>query len=406
MVHYCHICNNYKHPLHCCSVLKQPRPTASLGGCGLVNAMFVQLPDSLFKENLAPPTLPTALVTISGGSLSSSVVEAEVAKIAAVQTSWKWEAMPHGANAFLVSFPSVEILQRVAAFEYNVKSHDVKITFSEWKIEEVPSLLPLQPVWVHVTGVPPALRHFLGLWAVGSVIGATQDVDLVCLRRHGIVRIQVAVHNMDIFVKHDGSDESSVSSDVYVKLNGYAFRFVLEEGDFVPDDDFIPRIWENHDDGHDDGANRDEDMPDRDASKRAKKDQMNGGNTTCGAQSVSTVVPMQTTYLGFQHATVPPQVNLLHNPVQDVAAKVDVSATFLVPTASAQALATSNAPTAQGATHMHVQVETMQPQDVHDVAARMQPAVAAATGPSAGACTPIKPQVGVPPVLGAAAGRP
>ena len=95
-------------------------------------------------------------------------------------------------------------------------------------------------------------------------------------------------------------------------------------------------------------------MPDRDASKRAKKVQMNGGNTTCGAQSVSTVVPMQNTYLGFEHAIVPPQVNVLHNPVQDIAATVDVSATFLVPTASAQALATSNAPTAQGATHMHV----------------------------------------------------
>ena len=100
-------------------------------------------------------------------------MEAEVAKIASVQTSWKWEAVPHGANNFLVSFPSLEILQRVAAFEYNVKSHDVKIAFSEWKVEEAPLLLPLQLVWVHVTGVPPPLHHFLGLWAVGSVIGAT-----------------------------------------------------------------------------------------------------------------------------------------------------------------------------------------------------------------------------------------
>ena len=111
VVHYCHICNNYKHPLHRCSVLKQPRPCAFLGGCGLVNAMFVQLPDSLFKEHLAPRTLPTALFTISGGSLSAAVVEVEVAKIALVQTSWVWEAVPHEANTFLVSFPSLEILQ-------------------------------------------------------------------------------------------------------------------------------------------------------------------------------------------------------------------------------------------------------------------------------------------------------
>ncbi|KAM3329058.1 hypothetical protein ACQJBY_026241 [Aegilops geniculata] len=293
-IHFCHICVNYKHPLHRCHVLKQPRPTASLGGCGLVNAMFLQLPDMLFKEHLAPPTLPTALVTISGGSLTAAVVEVEVAKIASVQTSWKWEAVPHGDNAFLVCFPSVEVLKRVSAFEYNVKSQDVKIAFSEWKVEEVSSILPLQPVWVHVTGVPPPLRHFLGLWAVGSVIGATQDVDLVCLRRHGIVRIQVAVHSLDIFTKKDGSDEASVSSDVYIKLNGYAFRFVLEEEDFVPDVDFSPQIWENHDDGHDDGANRDEVLPDRDANKRSKGVQAVDQNSASGSQ-VSVAVPMQST---------------------------------------------------------------------------------------------------------------
>ena len=254
-------------------------------------------------EHLAPPTLPTALVTISGGSLSAAVVEVEIAKIASVQASWKWEAVPHGDNAFLVCFPSVEVLKRVSAFEYNVKSQYVKIAFSEWKVEEVSLILPLQPVWVHVTGVPPPLRHFLGLWAVGSVIGATQDVDLVCLRRHGIVRIQVAVHSLDIFSKKDGSDEASVSSDVYIKLNGYAFRFVLEEEDFVPDVDFIPRIWENHDNGHDDGANRDEDMPDRDANKRSKCIQAVDQNSASGSQ-VSAAVPIQSTQQIVHTATL------------------------------------------------------------------------------------------------------
>ena len=90
------------------------------------------------------------------------------------------------------------------------------------------------------------------------------------------------MHSKDIFAKQDGSNEASVSSDVYVKLNGYAFRFVLED-DFVPDADFIPRIWENHDDGHNDGANGDEDMPDRDANKRTKSVQSVGENGASGA---------------------------------------------------------------------------------------------------------------------------
>ncbi|KAF6996945.1 hypothetical protein CFC21_013219 [Triticum aestivum] len=169
--------------------------------------MFVHLPDSVFKEHLAPSCSPTGLVMISGGSVTAAVVEAEIAKIASVQTSWKWEAVPHGDDAFLVAFPSMEVLRRVSAFEFKVKSHNVMIAISEWKSKNdvKPAYNPLKPVWVHVTGVPPPLRHFLGLWAVGSVIGATQDVDLICLRRRGIVRIQVAVLNLNIFKKEDNA---------------------------------------------------------------------------------------------------------------------------------------------------------------------------------------------------------
>lgn len=55
-----------------------------------------------------------------------------------------------------------------------------------------------------------------------------------------------------------------------MKLNGYVFRCVLEEEDYVPGDDFTPLIWEHHDNGPDHGANHDEDMEDRDANKRAR----------------------------------------------------------------------------------------------------------------------------------------
>lgn len=208
----------------------------------------------------------------------------------------------------------------------NVKSHDVKISFSEWKVEEARSLLSLQPVWVHVTGVPPPLRHFLGLRAVGSVIGTTQVVDLLCLRHHSIVRIQVAVHSTDIFVKKGGSNEASVSTDVYVKLNGYEFRYVLEEDDFVPDVDFVPRIWERHDDGHDDGANRDEDIPDRDATKRDKNTQNDSGNTSSGARTVTNVVPMKTATVGtVRHSNVvfPSLIHAAHTDGQNIQRTVE-----------------------------------------------------------------------------------
>lgn len=115
---YHYICNNYKHPLHRCSVLKQPRPVASFGGVGLNEATFVHLPDLVFKEHLAPHSSPIGLVTIYGDSVTATIVETEITKIASVLTPWKWEAVPHGNEAFLVAFPSMEVLQRMTAFEF------------------------------------------------------------------------------------------------------------------------------------------------------------------------------------------------------------------------------------------------------------------------------------------------
>ena len=93
-----------------------------------------------------------------------------------------WEAIPHGKDAFLMSFPSEEVLQRVSSFVVFIKSHNVTVEFKHWKSEKLPHRYEIIPIWVHVHGVPCALRHFWGLWAVGSVIGATLDVDLLCLR--------------------------------------------------------------------------------------------------------------------------------------------------------------------------------------------------------------------------------
>ncbi|XP_044442616.1 uncharacterized protein [Triticum aestivum] len=157
------------------------------------------------------------------------------------------------------------------------------------------------------------LKHFQIL---DGIIGATQDVDLVCLRRRGIVRIQVAVLNLNMFKKEDGVGPASVSAGVYVKLNGYNLRFVLEEDDFIPEDDFISRIWEHDDDGPDHGANRDDVLPDQDANK-------NGKNSERGAAQSNTssagTIPMETDNCFVNASDAPSQT--------DAGADLDVDTT-------------------------------------------------------------------------------
>ena len=65
-------------------------------------------------------------------------MEAEVAKIAQSQQQWTWEAILHGQNAFLMSFPNEEVLQRVTGFAVFIKSHNVTIEFKPGRSEEIP----------------------------------------------------------------------------------------------------------------------------------------------------------------------------------------------------------------------------------------------------------------------------
>jgi hypothetical protein len=80
------------------------------------------------------------------------------------------------------------------------------ISISAWRSTEVPHKAELENVWLHVKGVPHTLRHFLGMWAVGSLVGKTVDVDLTSLRRRAIVRIQVAMLHPGVL--GDPSDEA------------------------------------------------------------------------------------------------------------------------------------------------------------------------------------------------------
>jgi hypothetical protein len=69
----------------------------------------------------------------------------------------------------------------------------VRITFDVWQEKEVGFLLP--KVWVRVFGLRKELREFLELWAVGTLLGSTQMVDMEETRKNNYGRVQIAVLN-------------------------------------------------------------------------------------------------------------------------------------------------------------------------------------------------------------------
>jgi hypothetical protein len=107
---------------------------------------------------------------------------------------------------------------------------------------------------VHVEGVPHTLRHFHGLWALGSLMGTTVDVDLPTLYSQNVVRILVAMMSPDTLNKHQDDLGSYVDVTVTLKLKGYDLRFRKQKTDFKPDTRYSPFFWRRKEDdleGHD-----------------------------------------------------------------------------------------------------------------------------------------------------------
>jgi hypothetical protein len=155
--------------------------------------------------------------------------------------NWKWEAVPHGANAYLIAIPSANVLERLDGMQMGVSNVKAQVVVTSWNREDIAPLFVMEPAWIHVDGVPHTVRHFHGLWAVGSLIGSTLDVDLVSLRSQGIVRILIAMRDLATLQKDvDEANNPCLEVVASLKLNGYRLRFRKQPSHYVADPGFRP----------------------------------------------------------------------------------------------------------------------------------------------------------------------
>jgi hypothetical protein len=113
-------------------------------------------------------------------------------------------------------------------------------TFSiEEFVDDVQPIKVLDQVWVTVTKVPRVLRSFLPLWAVGTMIGATKEVDIHHLRRTGEVRIFVAVLDIKKIPKFADVCVKGCMYRLYFKLDEEVSKDAGQDGDedLLTDDD-------------------------------------------------------------------------------------------------------------------------------------------------------------------------
>ncbi|KAM0887732.1 hypothetical protein ACQ4PT_028801 [Festuca glaucescens] len=161
----------------------------------------------------------------------------------------------------------------------DIKVDDTSCTifFEEWATQEV-HVWHLREVWVRFRGCPKTLRNdYLGLFAVGTLIGKTQEVDMAFTREHGIVRMRVLVINPDSIPE---------TTDHFYDGEGFMIRFEVEGR--------VPQITEDQvmDDANpdlDDSANKGDDNV-HDAADQTGKKQKNENTKKADGPSGSTQV--------------------------------------------------------------------------------------------------------------------
>jgi hypothetical protein len=110
-----------------------------------------------------------------------------------IPTKWSWKVKYIGNNTFRIVFPNKTELQRMVKWGVvHSKFNNAKIKIGEMSIDnKVVKVLP--KIWVQFNGRPNELSNFFNIWAVGSMLGITKDVDMVFTRKHDICRMQVLV---------------------------------------------------------------------------------------------------------------------------------------------------------------------------------------------------------------------
>jgi hypothetical protein len=209
--------------------LKLPKPLGYFVACGDDATLNLHLPDSLHKPHLIPSIAPTALVQVTGETMPATAIQSLMAHMCPGHTNWKWEAIAHGANAFLIGIPSADDLSRIGGMHMGVPNLKAQIANSIWQREDIMPEFVMELAWVHVEGVLYIVRHFHGLWALGSLIDMTLDVDIVSLRSQGVVCILIAMRDLASLEKDsDGTIPPCLEVVALLKLNGYRLRYHRE----------------------------------------------------------------------------------------------------------------------------------------------------------------------------------
>lgn len=159
-----------------------------------------------------------ALIKVTKGELSVVEVTAELKCLILGTRDWKVQMVQ--SNVFRTTFPSTTELQRLVEWgTIHSKKKGVLFHFEE-KQSEKPCKV-VNNYWVQVAGIPLVYRTFPTIWAVGSLLGASLDVDMKHTKQFEVGRVQVMILDANLI---PSTVEVVIGEEVYL------LSFRVEDG--------------------------------------------------------------------------------------------------------------------------------------------------------------------------------
>ncbi|TVU42878.1 hypothetical protein EJB05_09301, partial [Eragrostis curvula] len=190
---FCTICESEEHVAAKCPMKRKPRPMAYAVGYAVDQLGFYHIPHG--PINMAKKDGLTALIKVKGGHLKEEELVGHLKRL--VPGKFEWDVQLHAPDTWIAPFPSKAELKRTINFGAADLKDGKSLSFELYEEEEYfGEEMPF--VWMKVTNLPRVLRSYEVLWAIGTMFGATQRVDMVTTRKNSFGRFKVVVMDPNI----------------------------------------------------------------------------------------------------------------------------------------------------------------------------------------------------------------
>ncbi|KAM0863090.1 hypothetical protein ACQ4PT_044819 [Festuca glaucescens] len=192
----CLYCEKTSHASKDCPLLSMPKPVDVTYGVSRSELMFHEVPassDVTFKDDSGK----VGKISVTGGCLEPQEIVKELEWI--IPGNHQWDLRPTEDGAFKALFPSkADLAHMTKIINVLVPETSMFLHFKEWSAADLDRFYFSQ-VWVRVHGCCYKERcDYLSLFAVGSLIGKTKEVDMEFTRAHTMVRMKVEVTRVEL----------------------------------------------------------------------------------------------------------------------------------------------------------------------------------------------------------------